>query len=143
MRPSFFSALTEKVIKRNKTCLLILVLVHRHDAGTLFFCPVAATHSRTDCRRLPVCELRGFLHRDRPVCDECRCVRVPAAASSQEGRRAKEVTPIRWSSLGDGGRVNKCLLQKRQRSGGSGLSTRRKQVLFYQVTLLVFRFPTC
>lgn len=86
---------------------LILVLVHRHDAGTLFFRVFAAADSRTDCWGIPVCKLWHFLHRDRSVCGERHRFRVPAAAASQKDRRAKGMT---WlgrspSSVGDGGRV--------------------------------------
>lgn len=82
---------------------LVLVLVHRHDVGTLFFRSVAAADSWTDYWGLPVCKLRRFLHRDRSVCDERHRFRVPAAASSQKDRRAKGMTPLgpSPSSVGD------------------------------------------
>lgn len=106
--PPFSSTLNEKVIKRNKPWVVILVLVHRHHAGTLLFCPVAAAHSRTDNWRLPVCELRPSLHRNRSVRDECRRVHLPAAVSPKKHWRAKGMTSGRWSpsSVGDGGHVN-------------------------------------
>lgn len=108
VRPSFSSTLNDKVIKRNKTWGVILVFVHRHDAGTVFFCPIAAAHSRTDSWGLLVCELRPSLHRNRSVCDECCRVHLPAAASPKKHRRAKGMTSGRWSpsSVGDGGHVN-------------------------------------
>lgn len=89
---------------------LVLVLVHRHDVGTLFFRSVAAADSWTDYWGLPVCKLRRFLHRDRSVCDERHRFRVPAAASSQKDRRAKGMRSLEPSpsSVGDGGRENRC-----------------------------------
>lgn len=92
----------------SKFNLLILVLVRRHDVGTLFFRSVAAADSRTDCWGLPVRELWRFLHRERSVCDERRRFRVPAAAPSQKDRRAKGMTSLGRSpsSVGDGGRVS-------------------------------------
>lgn len=60
----------------------------------MFIRPISAPHSRTNCWRLPVCELRRFLHRNNPVCCECCCVCVPAAVSPQQDNRANGMKPL-------------------------------------------------
>lgn len=69
------------------------LLLCRHNAGTVFIRPISASHSRTDCWRLPVCELRRFLHRNNPVCCEYCGVCVPVAASPQQDNRANGMKP--------------------------------------------------
>lgn len=75
------------------------LLLCRHNAGTVFIRPISASHSRTDCWRLPVCELRRFLHRNNPVCCEYCGVCVPAAASPQQDNRANGMKPPRKTSF--------------------------------------------
>lgn len=65
---------------------------HRYHAGAVLVRPVAAPHRRTDARRLPLRQLRRLLHRHRPVCGECGCIFVPAAATPQQDTRAPGLT---------------------------------------------------
>lgn len=65
---------------------------HRYHAGAVLVRPVAAPHRRTDARRLPLRQLRRLLHRHCPVCGECGCIFVPAAATPQQDTRAPGLT---------------------------------------------------
>lgn len=67
----------------------------RNDAGTVCVSPIPASHHRADNRRLPVRELRPFLHRPDQVLCERRRVCFPALPQEVEAEELNEMLVLK------------------------------------------------